>query len=173
MRQILVLTGNGKGKTTSAFGTAIRALGHNRRVLIIQFMKELPTGELTFLSKLRDPNLRTHQAGVGFHKIRGEHATEDEHKATMQKGLNLLENELVNHSPNLVVLDEVNVACELKLLDSQKILEIIEKNPKISFILTGRDAPQEFIEIADLITDMQEVRHPFQSGKLAQEGIDF
>ncbi len=171
MRQVLVLTGNGKGKTTSAIGTTLRSLGHNKRVLIIQFMKESETGEIKILENLE--NCHVHQVGSGFYKIRGDHAEEDEHKASATKGLEILEEELQKHSPSLVVLDEINVTCSLGLLEPQEIVSTINKNSETNFILTGRNAPREFLEIADLITEMKEIRHPFQNEIPAQEGIDY
>jgi len=171
MRQILVLTGDGKGKTTSAIGTALRSIGHNKRVLIIQFMKESETGEIEMLKKLE--NCRVHQVGNGFYKIRGDHATKQEHTVSAQKGLTLLRQELEEYSPDLVILDEINVTCSLRLLDPNEIITTIREHPETNFILTGRDAPRQFLDIADLITEMTEIRHPFQKGKPAQKGIDF
>ena len=164
---ILVFTGNGKGKTTSAIGTALRTLGHGGHVLLIQFMKESPTGELEILKKLK--NIEIHQVGAGFYKVHSDTKTEEKHRKSAKKGLDLLREKL----PELVVLDEINIACSLGLIDPTEITKVLEKNPKTSFILTGRNAPQKFIDIADLVTEMREVKHPFQKGKPAQEGIDF
>lgn len=174
MRQILLLTGKGKGKTTSAFGTAIRALGHKNRVLIIQFLKQFEdTGELKLLQNLDLPNLRIHQSGAGFYKIKGDTNPEEKHHNAAKKALLALHKELKEFNPKLVILDEINVACSLELIDPEIITDLIESHPETSFILTGRNAPQKFQEIADLITDMKEVIHPFQKGTPAQEGIDF
>lgn len=174
MRQILILTGKGKGKTTSAFGTAIRALGHGNRVLIIQFIKEFEdTGELKFLNSLDFENLHIHQSGAGFYKIRGDYNPEEKHKEAAKKALVALHKEIKDFQPNLVILDEINVACSLELIDPDVIIDIIDNHPEINFILTGRNAPQKFQDIADLITDMKEVIHPFQKGSQAQKGIDF
>ena len=174
MRQILIFTGNGKGKSSAAFGTAIRALGHENRVLIIQFLKELKdTGELKLLSSLDLPNLRIHQSGAGFYKIRGDHNPEKKHHEAARKALAILRQELKEFKPKLVILDEINVACSLELIEPDTIIDIIEANPDTSFILTGRNTPKKFEEIADLITDMHEVIHPFQKGTPAQKGIDF
>ncbi|MBU1018828.1 MAG: cob(I)yrinic acid a,c-diamide adenosyltransferase [Patescibacteria group bacterium] len=174
MRQILIFTGNGKGKSSAAFGTAIRALGHENRVLIIQFLKQFEdTGELKLLQKLDLPNLHIHQSGAGFYKIKGDTNPEEKHKKAAKKALLALHHELTEFKPNLVILDEINVACSLELIDPEIIIDIIESHPETSFILTGRNAPPQFQEIADLITDMQEVIHPFQKGIQAQKGIDF
>lgn len=169
---ILVLTGNGKGKTTSAIGTATRALGYKQKVLVIQFMKESATGEILFLKKLKTPNLKLHICGKGFYKIKGDHATEEEHKKSAKKGIEKLKEELNSFSPALVILDEINNACSLKLIDPAEIIKITTKYEKTNFILTGRNAPKEFIEKSDLVTEMKEIKHPFSQGQTAQKGID-
>jgi len=168
MRQILIFTGDGKGKTSAAIGTAVRALGHEHRVLVIQFMKECETGEMEFLKNLE--NVRFHQSGAGFFT---DPKAKKKHEKAAQEGLELLEKELADFSPNLVILDEINVACSLEILDPEIIVKILRKNPETSFILTGRNAPREFLDIANLVTKMREIKHPFQEGKKAQKGIDF
>jgi len=170
---LLVLTGNAKGKTTSAIGTAIRTLGHNQKVLIIQFIKESESGEITFLKKLANPNLKLHICGKGFYKIKGDHSTKEDHKKSAQEGIKKLKEELSSFSPALVILDEINNACSLGLIDPTEIIDIITKYKQTNFILTGRNAPKEFIEKSDLITEMKEIKHPFNQGQTAQKGLDF
>ncbi len=168
---ILIFTGNGKGKTSAAIGTAVRSLGHGNKILVLQFMKEQPSGEITFLKE--HPNAQIIQSGVGFYKIQGDHSTEEQHIEAAEKALEKLHQEIINFSPSLVIIDEINVACSLSLIEPAKIIKIIESNPEIDFILTGRDAPKEFTDIADLVTEMKEIKHPFQNGKPAKRGIDF
>ena len=167
------MTGNGKGKTTSAVGTIIRALGHGHRVLLLQFMKETESGEIKFLKTLRNPNLKIIQSGRGFFKIKGDHSTEETHKKYATLAIKLLQKELKSFSPTLTVLDEINTACSLGLTDAKQVVESIMKNPKTHFILTGRNAPKEFRTIANLITEMKEVKHPFNEGINAQKGMEF
>ncbi|MFA6528614.1 MAG: cob(I)yrinic acid a,c-diamide adenosyltransferase [Candidatus Gracilibacteria bacterium] len=172
-RIIAILTGDGKGKTTSAIGTIIRALGHGHRVLLLQFMKETESGEINFLKTLKNSHLKIVQSGSGFFKIKGDHSSESSHKKAAELGIKLLEKELVAFSPTLTILDEINTACSLKLIDPRTITKIIKVNSKTHFILTGRNAPKEFKLIANLITEMKEIRHPFKEGIKAQEGIEF
>ena len=172
-RIIAILTGNGKGKTTSAVGTIIRALGHGHRVLLLQFMKETESGEIKFLKTLKNSHLKIIQSGKGFFKIKGDHSKEHDHKKAAELGVKILEKELTAFSPTLTILDEINTACSLKLIDPRIITKIIKKNPETHLILTGRNAPKEFKLIANLITEMKEIKHPFKDGIEAQEGIEF
>ncbi|EKD47932.1 MAG: hypothetical protein ACD_65C00215G0005 [uncultured bacterium] len=170
---ILVLTGNGKGKTTSAIGTAIRTLGRDKKVLIIQFIKEEQSGEILFLKTLKNRNLKLHLCGKGFYQIKGDHTKKAEHQKAAKNGLEILKKELQSFSPDLTILDEINVACSLGILNPKEIIEITEKHTNTDFILTGRNAPKEFTEIGDLVTEMKEIKHPFQKGIRAKEGLEF
>ena len=161
---IIVYTGNGKGKTTAAIGAGIRAIGHGKKVVMIEFMKGQKTGELN----LNLPNFEIYQFGTKEFVM--EPTEEDKEKA--KEGLKFAEKIIENEQPFLLILDEINVAVKFGLIDPKEVIELLKK-VKNHVILTGRYAPKEFIEIADLVTEMKEVKHPFKEGKPAVEGIDF
>ena len=185
---IIVFTGNGKGKTTAALGQAVRALGYGKKVLVIQFIKgPWKTGEDKFAKKIKD--LQIIKTGKGFVKILGDKLPFKEHQKAARKGLKLAKKSISSKKYNLVILDEINNAVDLKLVSVKDVLKIIKplKNPRASLfsnsqefenkpaiILTGRNAPKSFIKIADLVTEMKEIKHPFQKNKKsARTGIEF
>lgn len=171
---IIVLTGNGKGKTTAAIGQAIRALGQGRRVLIIQFIKAVKSGEHKFFDKIKlnEKNLKIIRAGKGFIGILGDKLLFLVHKKAAKKALVLVKKEIKSGKWDLIILDEIDVAVNLKLIKADNVLKII-KSASVDIILTGRNAPKSFIKIADLVTEMKEIKHPFNKGKTAIKGIEF
>ena len=175
---ILVYTGDGKGKTSAALGNVFRALGHGWRVLVIQFFKgDWPVifGELE--SAKLHPKLEILQLGKGFVKIMGDKKPLSEHKAAAVDAMKMAREKIFSGEYDLVVLDEVNYAIDyldVKLIDLKDLIEIMEKKPeKTHLILTGRNAKKEIIEKADLVTEMKEIKHPFQKGIQALKGIDY
>jgi len=175
---ILVYTGDGKGKTSAALGNVFRALGHGWRVLVIQFFKgnwPVVFGEIE--SAKSHQNLEILQLGKGFVKIMGDKKPLSEHKEAAVGALALAKKKIFSGEYDLVVLDEINYAVDsagAKLLDMKDLMEILEKKPeKTHLILTGRNASKEIIEKADLVTEMKEIKHPFQKGISALKGIDF
>ncbi len=175
----IVYTGNGKGKTSAALGAAMRALGHGWRVLIIQFFKgDWPVvyGELELAKKLH-PQFEVLQLGRGFVKIMGDKKPFEEHVEAAQAALNLTRERMLSGNYDLIILDEVIYALgylDFKLIDLKDVLQIIrQKPPQLHLILTGRNAPAEIIEAADLVTEMGEVKHPMKKGIPAQQGIDY
>lgn len=174
---ILVFTGNGKGKTTAAIGQAVRALGHNKKVAIIQFLKgPWTSGEELFIKKYDIPgrDLRFEKTGKGFVKILGDKFPLKEHKKAAQSGLEKARKIINGNKYDLVILEEVNVAVDLKLLSAKNIMKILKDFPSDKdIILTGRNAPKIFIQKADLVTEMKEIKHPFNKGKKAKKGIEF
>jgi len=175
----IVYTGNGKGKTSAALGAAMRALGHGWRVLIIQFFKgDWPVvyGELELAKKLY-PQFEVLQLGRGFVKIMGDKKPFEEHVEAAQQALNLTRERMLSGQYDLIILDEVIYALgylDFKLIDLKDVLQIIkEKPPQMHLILTGRNAPPEIIEAADLVTEMMEIKHPMKKGIPAQQGIDY
>ena len=175
----IVYTGNGKGKTSAALGAAMRALGHGWRVLIIQFFKgDWPVvyGELELAKKLH-PQFEVLQLGRGFVKIMGDKKPFDEHVAAAQAALNLTRERMLSGDYDLIILDEVIYALgylDFKLIELKDVLQLIrEKPPQMHLILTGRNAPPEVVEAADLVTEMGEVKHPMKKGIPAQQGIDY
>ncbi|MEK7496090.1 MAG: cob(I)yrinic acid a,c-diamide adenosyltransferase [Patescibacteria group bacterium] len=173
---IVIFTGNGKGKTTAALGQAVRALGQDKKVLIIQFIKgPWVSGEHKFFSKLKlnKKNFKLIRAGKGFVKILGDKTPFLEHKKAAQNALELAEKEIGGQKWDLIILDEINVAVNLKLIKTKDVLKTFSKSASIDIILTGRNAPKSFIKIADLATEMKEIKHPFSKGKLAKKGTEY
>lgn len=170
---IVVLTGPGKGKTTSALGMTLRASGHGMKVCIIQFMKgDMYAGELDGVKKL--PNVELHLMGKGFCGIQGNPYPYREHRADAQKALQLSREKISSGRYDVVVLDEVNNALKLKLVDLPQVLELIGlKPPLMHLVLTGRDAPPEIIDHADTVTEMREIKHAYKKDIEPQKGIDY
>lgn len=166
-------TGDGKGKTSAALGVAFRAAGWGWNTCVIQFIKGNWTSGETEAAK-NFTNIDVIPAGKGFYKILNDNLPEEEHLKAANEALTIIQERILSGKYSLIILDEVNVATHLKLIPVESIIRIIKKAPTgIHFILTGRNAPAEFIEIADLVTEMQEIKHPFQKGKTAQKGLDF
>ena len=165
---IIVHTGDGKGKTTAALGLALRAFGAGLQVLILQFIKGgQKYGELDALKNLQ---IEIRQCGLGFTKS-GEIS---EHKAAAQATLKIAQDEIISGNRDLIILDEINYAVKFNLITESEIFELIKKRPpKLHLLLTGRDALPKIIEIADLVTEMKLIKHPFQKGIKAQRGIEF
>jgi cob(I)alamin adenosyltransferase len=166
---VQVYTGDGKGKTTAALGLALRASGHGMRTYIGQFMKGQHYGEL---EALRDHPLIAIEQYGDVRCIRREEVT-PEHVAQAHRGLERAREAMLSCRYDLVVLDEVNVAIWFGLLTVEEVLALLDQRPSdIEVILTGRRAPQELIERADLVTEMQAVKHYYQQGVAARKGIE-
>ncbi|MFA5099172.1 MAG: cob(I)yrinic acid a,c-diamide adenosyltransferase [Candidatus Paceibacterota bacterium] len=173
---IIVFTGNGKGKTTAAIGQAVRALGRGKRVLVIQFIKNLETGEHLFFKKIPaalKSKIKIIPAGKGFVKILGDKLPFSEHKKAAQNALRLAKKEILSGKWGLVILDEINVATSIKLIKEKDVLNVLPRKALPVVILTGRGAPKSFIKKADLVTEMKEIKHPFNKGAKAQVGVEF
>jgi cob(I)alamin adenosyltransferase len=168
---IHVYTGNGKGKTSAAFGLALRAVGRGLKVYIIQFVKGgFDYGELYIVDKL--PNITLKAFGRG--RFITEKPPEEEDVKLAEEALGLAEEVIGNGEYDIVILDEINVALNLRLISLEKILKLMKKKPEhVELVLTGRYAPQEIIETADLVTEMREVKHPFSKGHQARKGIEY
>jgi cob(I)alamin adenosyltransferase len=169
--RVQIYTGNGKGKTTAALGLALRAAGHGFKTHIGQFLKGQVYGELAAAKKL-SPLLKIEQYGrKGFY-----HVTEDPDQDDIRRARNGLKKSLkamLSKDFRIVVLDEINVAVYFKLLEEKEILDFIDQKPKsVELILTGRYAPPSFIDKADLVTEMKEIKHYFQNGVNARKGIE-
>lgn len=174
---IIVFTGDGKGKTTASLGQMVRVLGRDEAALVIQFIKgPWRSGEDNFAEKYGIPSDRFQikKMGLGFVGILGDKLPKEEHQEAAEKALEYFEAELKTGHWHLVVLDEINVAVDLGLLTPEKVLQTVKNFPERKIlILTGRNAPKEFIEIADLATEMKEIKHPFQKKKLAKFTVEF
>jgi cob(I)alamin adenosyltransferase len=171
---IMVNTGNGKGKTTAALGTALRACGYGHKVLMIQFVKgPWKSGEQLIVDRLA-PEFELVKTGKGFFKIMGDRLPEEEHKEAARLGLEFAREKVMSGAYDLIILDEINNAVADGLLPIEPILELIDGKPEqLHIILTGRNAHPEVTKRAHLVTEMTEIKHPYQQGILAQKGIDF
>lgn len=166
---IQVYTGNGKGKSTAAFGLALRAIGAGKRVFIAQFVKDMKYSEC-FIEKYFPESIKIEQWGAKCLLDR-EATTEDFSRA--KEGLERCIEVLKEGKYDVVVMDELNIALYLKLLTVQDVLEALEhRNSECEIIITGRYAPSELIEKADLVTEMREVKHYYQKGVQNRKGID-
>jgi len=168
---VQVYTGNGKGKTTAALGLALRAAGHGLKTYIGQFLKGQPTGEIEALRKLA-PLVRLEQFGrKEFIRVTEGVADEDIDRA--RDGLGKCLKAMLSGEYRIVVMDEINTAVHLKLLSEREVLEVIEKKPAgVELVLTGRYAPEAFVEKADLVTEMKDIKHYGDRGVKAREGIE-
>ncbi len=174
---IIVFTGNGKGKTTASLGQMVRVVGRGKSALMIQFIKgPWRSGEDDFAEKFRIPNseFQIKKMGLGFVGILGDKLPIEEHMEAAEEGLELFKKESASGRWQLIVLDEINVAVSLGLLKLEQVIEAVKDYPKEKLlILSGRKAPQEFIALANLVTEMKEIKHPFNDGELAKLGIEF
>lgn len=171
---IIVYTGDGKGKTTAALGMALRAIGRGWKVLMVQFMKGTwHYAELDTARRLA-PDFEIVPMGKGFYKILDDHCTEEEHRAAARAALQFARAKMLSGEYDLLILDEVNTAIRNGLLPLAEVMHLLDAKPAdFTVVLTGRGAPPELIDRADLVTEMREVKHPYQKGILAQKGIDF
>ena len=168
---ILVYTGEGKGKTTAALGLAFRALGCGWKVLIIQFIKgDWKYGELDAAKKF-EGQLEIHQMGEGFTWVV---KSDDRQKELARKAWEFGKEAITSGEYPLIIFDEINYVLDYGFLPVAKVVETLKNRPENQHIvLTGRNAKPEIIEIADLVTEMKKVKHPFDAGIVAQKGIEF
>jgi cob(I)alamin adenosyltransferase len=170
---IVVITGNGKGKTTSALGMTLRACGHGLKVCIIQFMKgDLYAGEWDGIKQLAGVELTA--TGKGFCGIQGNPYPFEEHRANAQEAIRLVKDKIASGRFDIVIMDEINNSLHLKLVDLEQVLEILRsKPPLLHLILTGRDAHPQVIELADTVSEVREIKHAYRKDIEPQPGIDY
>ncbi len=171
---VVVITGYGKGKTTTALGIMVRACGHNMRVCIIQFMKgDLYAGEWDGIKKM-DCQVELISTGKGFCGIQGNPYTHEEHRKNAQDAIWLAQQKMESGRFDILILDEINNALKLRLVDLEQVLEIIQRKPALMhLVLTGRDAHPQVIELADTVSEIKEVKHAYRKGIEPQPGIDY
>ncbi len=169
---VIVYTGLGKGKTTAALGLVLRATGYKKKCLIVQFGKAWFTGELVGIKKL--PGVKIIQGGKGFLDILGSKVKKEDHVKAAKEAYELLYKEVISGKWDIVVADEIVGAVYSKVLPYTKLLQLIKSKPvSLDLVLTGRYASKELIKMADLVTEMTEIKHPYQKGILAKKGVDF
>jgi len=168
---VQVYTGNGKGKTTAAMGLSFRAAGRGFKTYIAQFLKAQPTGEIEAAKRLA-PLIRIEQFGrEGFITVKDGPGDEDISRA--RTGLTKALEAMLSGEYRIVILDEVNTAVHFKILPEQDVLDFIGRRPAaVELVLTGRYAPASFIDRADLVTEMKDIKHYFDKGIKAREGIE-
>ena len=168
---VQVFTGNGKGKTTAALRTILRTLGHGRKVYIVFFMKgDYPYGEFSTLPKLPNVDLAT----FGFRHFIDPKNIKPEEIEQAELALAAARKAMLSGNYDRVILDEVNVALFYKLIKVEEVILLInDKPPNIELILTGRYADSRIIEIANLVTEMVKIKHPYDNGIRARKGIEY
>lgn len=166
-----IFTGSGKGKTSTALGMVLRALGHGFRVHIIFFMKgNYPYGERNMLPQLTNVSFQSfgHEQFVDPQNVKAEE------REQAGEALQAARSAIASSKFDLVVLDEVNVAVAWRLIEVEDLLKLIDEKPQnVELILTGRYADQRLIERADLVTEMVDIKHPYQKGIKARKGIEY
>jgi len=157
---IVVITGHGKGKTTSALGIAVRACGHGMSICMIQFMKgDMYAGEWDGVKKM-NCKVEIIPTGKGFCGIQGNPYPFKEHRENAQNAIQLAQEKMASKEFDILILDEINNALHLKLVDLNQVLELIRKKPPLMhLVLTGRDAHPEVVELADTVSEVREIKH--------------
>jgi cob(I)alamin adenosyltransferase len=170
----IVYTGKGKGKTTAALGIVLRAVGYGKKVCMIQFIKgSWHYREMTSSKKL-EPDFEMITIGKGFVGIIDDKTPKEDHKEIAKEAIKISNEKIQSGKYDIVILDEINYAVNLDLISVKDVLNLIKSKPqKVDLVLTGNYAKNEIIEIADLVTEMREIKHPFQHGIKAKKGIDF
>ncbi|MFB5612437.1 MAG: cob(I)yrinic acid a,c-diamide adenosyltransferase [Nitrosarchaeum sp.] len=170
----IVYTGKGKGKTTAALGIALRAVGYSKKICMIQFIKgSWHYGEM-YSSKRLEPEFEMVAIGKGFVGIIDDKSPKEEHERVATEAIKISKEKIQSGKYDIVILDEINYAINLGLVKLEEVLNLIKSKPhQLDLILTGNYAKDEIIELADLVTEMKEIKHPFQRGIKAKKGIDF
>lgn len=169
---IITITGNGKGKTTSSIGQIVRALGHNQKVCLVQLFKgENFYGEQNILTKLE---------GLDFFSFAKKHPfcfkeiSKEQVVKECQQAMDKLNEIVKDNKYNLIVLEEFNIAIRDNFIEEDLLIDIVKKlNEKSNVVITGRGASSKIVELADLVSEVKEIKHPYNKGIPAQEGIEF
>jgi cob(I)alamin adenosyltransferase len=171
---IIVHTGPGKGKTTAALGLALRAVGQGLKVLMVQFIKgSWSYGELDAAKMLGEDHFHILPMGRGFVKV-GAEKPDPEDVRLVEEAWQFAKGKIQSGEYDLVILDEINYAISYRMLDAEPVVEALKHRPEmVHVVLTGRNAHPSIVDIADLVTEMREVKHPYQKGIIAQRGIEY
>lgn len=168
---VQIYTGNGKGKSTAVIGQAVRAAGFGLKTYIAQFMKEFPYNELISLKHLSEWISIEQFGGDDF--VYKKELPGEEELAKAKKGLQTAREKMLSGEYDLIILDEAIVSIYFKLIQTKDLVEFIKEKPEnVELILTGRYCPEELIELADLVTEMKEVKHYYQKGITSRRGIE-
>ena len=171
---VVVITGNGKGKTTSAMGMILRACGHGMKVSAIQFMKgDIYTGEWDGIRKL-DCSVELIPTGMGFCGIQGNPYSHAVHREAAQQAMGIAGEKIRSGDYDFILLDEINNAVKLGLVDVEQVTELIRRKPPLlHLILTGRDAHPDVVELADTVSEVVEIKHAYRKDIDPQPGVDY
>jgi cob(I)alamin adenosyltransferase len=180
---VMIYTGEGKGKTTSAFGVALRAVGRGWKVLMIQYTKSgewppgQPMGEIVGARRL-EPEFKLIWTGIGFVNILGDAHPFEAHREAAQQGLELARQHIASGEYDLIILDEILGAVGQGQIDLEQLVELLKSRPRRqNLLLTGHDAEEKFIHelipMADLVSEMKKIKHPFDEGHQARRGLDY
>lgn len=169
---IIIFTGKGKGKTTAAIGIALRAIGHEMKSIMVQFMKgTVHSGELDSVNKLFKKYFKIIPMGKG---CTWEIKNRGQYEKNIEKTWKFSKKNIISGKYNIVILDEINCAMSYGFLSVNEVIKFLKSKPEdVHVILTGRNADKKLIKIADLVTEMKEVKHQFKSGIRAQRGIEY
>jgi cob(I)alamin adenosyltransferase len=179
--KIYIFTGDGKGKTSAALGVVVRAVGNGMKVAWVGWYKQ-KSWRLSELKSLKILGVKVYLMGKGFRIKEGakeliegsrviDKASEEEHKISANKALKIAKDLI--QKVDVLVLDEVNNAVMDRLINTKSLIKLIEKRGNTHLILTGRGVKKEMVELADLVTKMEKVKHPYDKGELAIKGLDF
>jgi len=167
---IQVYFGNGKGKTTAALGLALRAAGRGKEILIVQFMKKWDYGELYSIRLIPQITVKTFGTKDFVYKGKAKEIDYQEAKKAFIEGVQATQ----SGQYDIIIFDELNVAIDFELLELQQVLDFLDEKPEdVEIIITGRNAPQAILDKADLVTEMCEIKHPYQKGIQARIGIEY
>ena len=170
----IVYTGKGKGKTTAALGIVLRAIGYGKKICMIQFIKgSWHYGELYSSNRL-EPEFEMVAIGKGFVGIIDDKSSKEDHEIIANEAIKISREKIQSGKYDIIILDEINYAIKLGLIKVEDVIDLIKSKPeKLDLVLTGNYAVNEIIDLADLVTEMREIKHPFQKGIKARKGIDF
>jgi cob(I)alamin adenosyltransferase len=173
---VMIWTGNGKGKTTAALGLALRAAGNKMHVLFLQFIKgQWKTGERETLPLLA-PYVEHVVMGRGFtiERLRNKNVPMEEHQAAATAAFQFAREQVASGTYQMVILDEIMASIHAGLIPLAEVLDLVrQKPPMLHLVLTGRNAPPELVALADLVSEIQPIKHPYQAGIPAQRGVEF
>ncbi len=173
---VLINTGSGKGKTTAALGVALRAAGHNMKVLILQFIKGgCVTGETKVINERLKPMIDIEQLGRGFIRFKnGRPDITDEQIKNTRDSFEYAKEKIYSNKYDMIILDEINNIISYGLLGVEEVINVIKGKPeRLCLVLTGRDASEKLIDIADTVTEMKEIKHAFNKGIKARKGVEY